>query len=579
MIRVRGGMAVFTIMIILTLVLQACSEVTTVDDKTPDITDKQESVTHNNLPTNMPLSDNTELVELQDESGAKVLVEHKDPEVIQQLLQGMRDAQPSYIGDPEPKGTLYRITLVSGEEKLTYAINDLSRTNALTESIKLYDMPRNGEGTKAWLVPTAWFQLLMDARTNHNEPEIAAIPDEDSDRVILIANRDIDQQSVEASIASTLMVNSGQDNPQVKFTIQATDPRRMVVQFPDPPQGVVVRFKVEGAKSVDGHQFRARLQEDGELLITIHLGLAWSGLRWLDTTGAVVHEHGFDSARFIEPSRNEDGNERELMIYNQDNSVYRLPLEEEGEIEDVTIRDWPISQDTGKYNSEYGINTIYSYSDDHANLYVAQGLQTIYKVNPEEGTKQPIYMSDRPIYGIASSPDGKHVAILVDVEHLGAAADLIVIDAKGKVVSKFAKAASTGHSDGFHFIYPVRWTNNSTIEVPWINAKRETIQYDYKKGLLSKADNVKLPEDARQLLEEKIGKREDTSIIRVLQKPGDREGRYYAVFVADGIGSCLIDLQEKKVILLGSGALMAWTPVGQVVVWHSTEGKNADFIG
>lgn len=573
-------MAVFMIMIILTLVMQGCSGTETADDKTTDITDKQESVTANNIPSNMALLDNIERIELQDESGTRVLMEHRNPEIIRQLLQGMREAQPSYIGDPEPSGKLYRVTLTSGQEKLAYTINDLSRTNALTESIKLYDRPSNGEGTKAWLVPTAWFQLLMDAQTNEAEPEIAAIPDEVSDRVILIANRDIDKQTVEESIRSTMLVSSEQGSPQVNFTIQATDPHRMVVQFPELPQGTMVQFKMEGAKSVDGRQLIARPQEDGSMMVTIWQGLAWSGLRWLDVTGAVVHEHGFDSARFIEPARNEDGNEQELMIYNQDNSVYRLPLgEDEGKIEDVTVRDWPSGQDKYKYNSEYGINTIYSYSDDRDSLYVAQGLQTIYKVKPREGTKQPIYTSDRPIYGIASSPDGKHVAVLVDVEHLGAEADLIVIDAKGKVVSTFAKAASTGHSDGFHFIYPVKWTDNSTIEVPWINTKRETIQYDYKKGLLSRADNAKLPEEARQLLEDKVGKQDDMSIIRVLPKPGDRDGRYYAVFVADGVGSCLIDLQDKKVTKLGTGALMAWTSSGQVVVWHSTEGKRADYIG
>lgn len=500
--------------------------------------------------------------------------EQRDAVVMDQLLQGMKEAKPSYVGDPEPSGIQYKLVLQGSRETRTFSINDLRSTSATDVSIKLYEEASDGGSARAWSLPTAWIQLLMQSSTDDNGPDMIAHPDEDSDSVTIIANRDINQQSVKQQIEDSLMVTTDEPGTAVEYTVSAVDARRMVIHFPNLPQKAVVQFNLEGAKTDDGQTFVARYYDGGDV-ITIRQGLAWSGLRWLDTTGAVVHEHGLDSALLIEPSRDEEGREQELLIYNEDKSVYRFQLEQ-GEIEDITIREW--LNDQGKYRSEYGVSTVYSYPDEHDLLFAAKGLETIYRVNAKDGTKQLIYQSDRPIYGIAASPDGKHIAVLMDTEYVEPDANLVVIDAKGKVVSSFEKAAFMSHSEGFHFIYPVRWTDNDTIEVPRVGADMGFALYDYKKGLLSKGQSAQLPEDALQLLLSKLGEQDDLFIVRALPKPNDESGRYYAVYVA-GTGSYLVDTVDQKVTLLGSGALINWTHSGQIVVWHSTEGKNAVYIG
>ncbi|PWW05098.1 hypothetical protein DFQ01_10581 [Paenibacillus cellulosilyticus] len=551
---------ILIVLVFLVAILQACSKQEAADVVTE-------------VPIGIPLPVDVQSILILNPDGTSYN-EHRDAAVIGELLQGMKEAKSSYVGDPEQSGALYKIILTGSGEKRIFSINDLSNTSAADVSVKLYEEAPDGGTAKAWSLPTAWIQLLLRGSVDDAGPGMLATVDEDNDSVTVVANREMDEQSIKDAIEATLMVAADQANTTVDYAISVTDPRRIVIRFPDLPQRAVVQFNLAGAKTKDGRQFLTH-SSDGNNAVTIRQGVAWSGLRWLDTTGAVRHEHGLDSARLIEPSRDEAGRERELLIYNEDRTVYRV-RPEQGEIEDVTVRAWLNEQE--KYGSEYGVNTLYSYPDEHDRFYAAKGLQTIYKVSSKDGTSQPIYESDRPIYGVASSPDGKHVALLVDTEHLGPDADLIIIDAKGKVVSTYAKAAYMGHSEGFYFIYPLRWVDNETIEVPLVNGARGTALYDYKKGLQSKEENTKLPEKARQLLQSKIGEQDDIYIARVLPKPDDGDERYYAVYVA-GVGSLLIDLQEKKVTLLGSGALLMWTSTGQIVVWHSTAGKDVEYIG
>ncbi|GMK37746.1 hypothetical protein PCCS19_08000 [Paenibacillus sp. CCS19] len=547
-------------LVFLAAILQACSEQGTavVDNEAPPAAG------------GIPLPADVRTITVLNQNGGSHLA-HTDAAIVERLLQGMKEAKPSYVSDPEQSGIRYKLILSGSEEKRTFSINDLRYTSA-DVSVKLYEEVSDGGPAKAWALTSAWGQLLTQLSVDDG-PDMIVKSDEDNDSVTLIANRDIDQQSVRLRIESSLMVTSDEPDAAAEYTVSMVDARRVVIHFPNLAQKEVVQFNLKGAKTDDGQPFVTRYF-DGSNIATIRQGVAWSGLRWLDTTGAVMREHGFDSALLIEPVRDEEGSEQELLIYNEDKSVYRFQPEQ-GEIEDITIREWP--NDQVKYMSEYGVSTIYSYPDKHDRFFAAQGLQTVYIVDPRDGTKQSIYQSDRPIYGIAASPDGKHVAVLMDTEHIGPDADLVVIDAKGKVVSTFAKAAYINHSEGFHFIYPVRWTDNRTIEVPRVGADMETALYDYKKGFKSNGKSAPLPEDALKLLQSKLGE-QDLFIVRALPKPNDEEGRHYAVNVA-GAGSYLVDTVDQKVTLLGSGALIKWTSSGQLIVWHSTAGKSVVYIG
>lgn len=544
-------------------ILQACSENKIVDD-TSDV---------------IPIIKQAELITVLDLDG-NIVVEHREPDVINKLLQGMKDAQPSYIGDPEQSGDQYELVISGGDESRTFSLNDLRVTNTLDASVKVYAALSNEERAKAWKLKTAWIELLLNPKVSEEEARlIVTVDDEVSDSVILVANRDIDQQSIKDSIQSTLSVRTNATDTPTDYMMHVTDSRRIVIRFSNLPEGAKAEFNLDRIKTKEGEQFHIVYPYDSSLIV-IHQGVAWSGLRWIDTTGLTVKEHGFDSAGLIQPLHYEEYNQ-EIVVYNDNNTAYLLDLEKR-DIADITIAEWV--DDEVKYSAMYGVRLLYSYSAEKDVFYAAKGLETIYRINVADETKQAIYKSERPIYGMASSPDGGHIAILVDSEmNLGPYADLLIIDDKGKVVSEFTKAADIGHSEGWHFIYPVAWTDSDTIAVPLIGSAGETFLrgnalFHYKEGLLLKRGSKALPEDAATLLESAIGMVDELDIIMVLPKSHDENERYYAVYVA-GYGGYLIDREDKKVTLISSGELVTWTSTGQIVAWHSTEGKYLDVVG
>ncbi|THF76246.1 hypothetical protein [Cohnella fermenti] len=534
------------------------------------------------LPTSLPMIEDVQSLALFDQEG-RLVAEHRDSADLNELLEGMKAASPSYIGDPEQSGTLYELVATGGKTSRTYSVNDLRATNSRDVSVKLY--AEDGERSSAWTLNSEWIDRLLDPVSDEEEPELQAIVDENDDSVTLVANRDIDRQSLEEAVRSALSIRTDESEVSAElaeyteFTLKVTDSRRAILLLPNLPQGAAARFTLEGAKTAEGEPFRI-VSSQGGVEIVVRQGLAWSGLRWVDTAGRTVREHGFDSAVLIQVA-NDGANDPELTIYNsRDGIVYRLNPNTD-EIEDGAV---PGLEDDGTgYRSDSGIDRLYSYparADDRYR-YAALGLRTVSRVDSAKGTAHPIYESERPLYGMAASPDGSYIALLAaSDDFLGSYADLVVIDSEGKGVSTFKQAAYMGHSDGWHFIYPIDWVDDKTISVPLVGSSeqpfdRGTALYDYKEGFMSKEENAKLPEDAYGLLEEAIGKPGEAEILSVLPKPNDERSRYYAVTVA-GEGSYLLDREEKRAMRIGTGASILWTSGGEIVAWDSTEGKSVE---
>lgn len=543
-------------------ILQACSKADVVQE----------------IPDTIPLPEEVQSIAVFSRDDA-FFMEHKDPEIINKLLQGMKAANPSHIGDPEQSGNLYEIVLTSGSESRTFTVNDLSGTNAPDVSAKLYAKLTGQDYAAAWSLPAEWIQLLLNSDTVIAKPELHVMIDEDSDSVMMTANRGMDRQSLEDAIASTLYVGINNVDDYPEYTISWTDDRRVVIRFPDLPEGKKVEFMPEGAKSADGEVFRV-VSQQGSRAVAIHGGLAWSGLRLVDPSGHTVYEHGFDSAVLIQQAGFENG-QQQFLIYNRNDITY-LFNPGTRDISDISVREW--AENEGKYRSDYGANVLYSYDADKNVLYAAKGLESIIRIDTKDGTMEQIYRSDRPIYGMAASPDGQFVALLVDAElNLGPYADLLILDSEGEVVSEFAKAAYSGHSDGWHFIYPVMWSDSETVAVPLIGSSAESFDwgkafFHYKKGRLSAEPSHSMPEDIVNILTAELGGWDETQILRVLPRTDDKDERYYAVCMA-GYGTYLVDREEKTADLIGSGALVGWTSEGQVVVWHSNEEISIVYLG
>ncbi|WP_020618238.1 hypothetical protein [Paenibacillus daejeonensis] len=524
----------------------------------------------------MPTAEDIQSIAVFDRDHTLV-IEHQEPEVIRSLLQGMQEAQPAVIDDPEPSGELYELVLSGEGISFTLTLNDFSHTNAPDVTAKVYGTLPGEDQPWVGSLPSAWVQFLLYPSIADDEPVLRVTVDEDSDNVILTANRDMDRDIVADVFVTALRAGTeaGETPPAV---MTWTDDRRAVVSFPELTEGQTIRFMMDNVTAAEGETLRVIAKPDG--YITIHGGRAWSGLQLVDgTNGNVIQEHGFDAAAVIQPAGSR-GTEPQYLIYNADNTTY-LYTPGTGQVVDITVQEW-LADEVG-YSTDDGVRVQFAHTADEKVLYAARGLETVYSLSETGKEHQQLYHSDRAIYGMAASPDGKHVALLVDAEgNLGPSADLIILNAEGQVVSTFANAAYMNHSEGWHWIYPVKWQDDETIIVPLMDSSQEDFRegrafYHLKDGRQSAEPSyTSLPEDAVTLLANQLGGWSDLSYSRSIPKPGE-EDRYYAVDAWE-FGTYLVDRVEGTANRIGSGPLIGWTPQGDILVWHSTEGKRVSYL-
>lgn len=126
------------------------------------------------------------------------------------------------------------------------------------------------------------------------------------------------------------------------------------------------------------------------------------------------------------------------------------------------------------------------------------------------------------------------------------------------------------------------WHDDETVVVPIVDSSQETFIegrafFHYMEGRQSvEASYSPLPEDVMALLANQLGGWDNSAYARSLPKPGD-EDRYYAVDTWES-GTYVVDRVEGTARQIGTGALIGWTPQGQVLVWHSTEGKRVSYL-
>ncbi|OUS69076.1 hypothetical protein B1748_32140 [Paenibacillus sp. MY03] len=552
---------IFFVLILSMIIVQACSKNGEIDKNTASL----------DLPSEIQV-----VKVINEESG--VVTEHRDLGGIEAIVAGLEEAELSYIGDPEQSGILYKLELVGSDRSLMLSLNDLRQTNGSAPSGKVYAEGTNESGAQAWALTSELIQRILQGDRDDSEPELTVTIDEDSDTVLLIGNRDMDRESVELAIQSTIYDASSLGTLDYRYGVEWTDNRRAVVRFTELPPESAVGFMLEGTMTSEGKPVKAVLPYEGRAVI-VHAGKAWSGIRWTNIQGNLVKEHAFDSAVYVGTSCC-PGKDGIINMYDRDGKVDRLDPET-GEVSRLDLEEWP--ELTVSRSSDSGVQDLYAFPAQGETYYIAKGLEFVYLVDPAADSKKRIYQSEEAsIYGIASSPDGDKVAVLTDSEgFLGSYADLWIFDATGKRLAHHEKAAYIGHSDGWHFVYPMVWQDSDTVAVPLIGRSdlvmgRGKAIYDVKKGLLAEEASVTMPEVAIEILKGAIPgwSGERMEIIRALPMPqtGEESDRYFAAHIA-GQGTFLIDLREKQASRAGAGALLGWTSDGSLLTWYSAEGK------
>lgn len=551
------------ILVILMLLVQACSKGGATEEDGPG----------------PALPETIEVVKVMDGEGA-VLAEHRDSNDIAAIVAGLQHAERTAVGDPEPSGDLYKLEFIGKDKQLTLSLMDFRMTNGMAPSAKVYAAGLRENETKAWSLSTAWVQQVLAPTQpdNKEHPIMMVTIHEDSDSVVLYANQAVDRGTVEHAIQTTIHDANGGMLSGYRYAVEWSDDQRALVRFTELPPESAVGFMLEGSKTKDGNPLEVVLPYEGRVVV-VRAGLPWSGIRTVNTQGDVIHEHAFDSVSLIQAPGVEDWGGK-ITLYYHDGTVDQLEPDT-GEVFRTDAAIWPDEQT--KNMSDSGASGLYAFAKAGDNYYIAHGLEQVYRFNRADGTNRMIYQSGRAIYGMAASPDGRHVALLADSEGtLGPYANLLVVDAAGKLVAQYEKASYIGHSDGWHIIYPVAWRDNETIAVPLI--ARPDLEFDrgkaiyrIREGLAAEEEGPVLPDDALALLKTELPdwSGEEMDIIRALPMPNDADERYFAAQIA-GYGSFIIDRLDEKVMKVGAGALLGWTATGNILIWYSTEGQSPE---
>ncbi|BBH21771.1 hypothetical protein Back11_31160 [Paenibacillus baekrokdamisoli] len=521
-----------------------------------------------------PVMERVKSVAVTNDEGTEVLANLENEEVIAALLLGLHDAVPSYIEDPEPSGKLLKVKMTNESATQTYTVNDLRETDSLDYSVKIYVDNSDGP-SRAWVLPTAWARLLLGYDSSMNEePLLYASVNTLSNSVVVQSNRNMNRDSVDKAIKDTLVTSMMETNDQLDYHIYWSDPQRFVIRFAKVGEGNSLLFRLDGVMAETGESFASKSQPFRNQVIVYGKS---SGLRWVNTNREIEREQKYDSAVLIQPIWS-DNQQDSLLVYHHNDSQSLIKLST-GDIHAMNLTEWP--QLKKGYGNDYGTGVLYADRFTSGMSYAVKENKTVYRVNSRTGEASKLYVSEKPIYGIAASPDNKRVAILVSSDSIiSSFADLIVLNSLGKEIFRKNKASFSGHSDGFLFVYPISWLDNHRIGVIFQGKGDEEFlrgkaYINIEDASMKKEADVSLPDEAMQLLENYIGGT-DAEILRVLPNPSGEKERYYAVQIA-ATGIWLIDVISHKVSWLGPGTLIQWNDLGEVVLWHSQD--SIAFIG
>jgi hypothetical protein len=418
-------------------------------------------------------------------------------------------------------------------------------------------LTREDGTTEAWTVPSGWIRALFgyDAAV---DPLLYVTTADASASVIVQANRRIRTASAPAAVADTLQVaglKPGEKPPGYK--IHWSDPQRFVVRFDALQEGVSVRLRLDGLASADGATF-ANAEQPERNAAVLSGADAWSGVRWADADGRIERTREAGEAAMLGSIR---GDEEEYVVsYGTDGTNTLV------ELRTGAARTLPELSTTGSdkpFGNDYGSDTMFS-DRLHGNmLFAVHGNRTLYRVEIDTGEATKLYESERPVKSVATSPDGRRVALLVNSgEALTAEGDVLVLDEAGERVTIVQGATFGGHSDGFLFPIPMQWFDDKTVLVGRYDAERGAMaRIDAEDGSIRMIPGAALPERAQRLLDEQVGWQAEA--LRVLPHP---DGARYAVQTPEG--SWLVDTAAARAMWLGPGTLLQWADDDRIATWE-----------
>ncbi|MFC4101648.1 hypothetical protein [Paenibacillus xanthanilyticus] len=530
-------------------------------------------------PNTFPVPDGVTSVVVEDKKSGSIVNHIEEGEKVRDLLDGLREAAETSVSlESDFTGSKYIIHLtgrMAASKGFSYEVDDMRATDSIDASVKVYAEDASGH-YRAWSMPSRWIERLLSGPSvadedDSSKPYLYVSSFDNSGSVLVMSNKDIQRSSVSAAIDSTLFSSGYPVGISPAYHIYWSDPRRFVVRITDWKSGMNVRFRLDDVMTETGEKFSDEEVPNRNTAVVFGPFSAHR-LRWIGAEGNVGSELSLDRpALLLQPIRVDAAETYAIMAYHADGSTTLIRLDTM-ERRTIRITEWPDHEEP--FGNNYGTNVLFGDVLMGKSTYAVYGNRTVYRIDLEEGTATKLYVSARPIYGVAISPEGKRVAILSSSDkYLGSFADLTLLKTDGSVASRWEKAAYAGHSDGFLFVYPMAWTDDHTVALPWIGNGNESfvrgrVLLDIRDGSSIKVADAELPADAAALLRQAAGKA--IEVTRILPQPEGR-GKLIAVETTD-TGAWLIDRMKKKVTFLGQSHLLKWIDHDVIAVFE--EGRE-----
>ncbi|UQZ36836.1 hypothetical protein C2I18_26880 [Paenibacillus sp. PK3_47] len=368
------------------------------------------------------------------------------------------------------------------------------------------------------------------------------------------SNSDIDRDSLEQALKNSLQTS----DPQAEFSysLEWESPRFVQIRLHmDESSNFSGTFNLDEARTADGQTYANTEQPYRNSVIMRSQAGQGSILFKGITSGTRRVIPGWNTG-WIHPVQNVESSSPSFLFYGQEE--HHLVQALTGQAQNIPS----FSREEASFGNDYGYHEMYSDRFYQGYTYMVSGNRTLYRVDLKDFTRSKIHTFDKPVYGMSSSPDGTRIAVLyAHDDYIGPGADLLVLDRKGNTLLSRENAAFLSHSDGFLFVYPLVWEDDSTLILP---ADREVsnplgkIRFSITSGASSIMGDERITDQVKEDIWEHERQQDYFPLSRLQWSPDGR----FAAYPSHSGAITVYDKLERTFEFAAAGTLLGWMPDG-----------------
>ncbi|NQX48593.1 hypothetical protein HQN87_24995 [Paenibacillus tritici] len=383
------------------------------------------------------------------------------------------------------------------------------------------------------------------------------------------SNFDIDQRSLEQALKNSLQTSDPET--EFRYTLEWESPRFVQIRLHLDEDSVWSgSFNLDEAVTADGRKY-ASTELPYRNTVVIRAGDGEGSLLFQGVTSGTRRVVPAWNTGWIKPVQTRESVAPSYLFYGQEKHHLVHALKGEA----LEIPAFPQEKDA--YGNDYGYHEMYADRFYSGFTYMVSGNKTLYRVDLKDFTRKQLHTFNKPVYGMSSSPDGTRIAVLTaHDDYIGSGADLLVLDEKGNTLLSRENAVYLSHSDGFLFVYPLTWEDDSILLLPADSGEDNplgTIRYDIGSGTSSVMQDERITDQVTKDIWEHERREKDYSLLSGLHWSPD--GRFAAY--TSGTGAIQVyDKQKRSFEFVAAGTLLGWMPDG-TLAWADVGGHAYTF--